>query len=49
MSKLEERIENLESVLGQFIIHTDVALRRLDTMDILNFQEASALTNPKTQ
>ncbi len=30
MPTLEERVETLESVLGQFIVHTDVALRRLE-------------------
>ncbi len=30
MPGLEERVESLESLLGQFIIHTDVALRRLE-------------------
>ena len=29
MSKLEERVDRLESLLGQFIVNTDVALRRL--------------------
>ena len=31
MSKVEERVERLESLLGQFIVNTDVALRRLET------------------
>lgn len=30
MPTLEERVDTLESLLGQFIIHTDVALRRLE-------------------
>jgi predicted nucleic acid-binding Zn-ribbon protein len=30
MSKVEERVERLESLLGQFIVNTDVALRRLE-------------------
>jgi hypothetical protein len=30
MPILEERIDTLESILGQFIVHTDVALRRLE-------------------
>ncbi|MBT9145850.1 MAG: hypothetical protein DDT42_01727 [candidate division WS2 bacterium] len=30
MPTVEERIETLESILGQFIVHTDVALRRLE-------------------
>lgn len=30
MSTTEERVDSLESVLGQFIVHTDVALRRLE-------------------
>jgi hypothetical protein len=31
MPKVEERVERLESLLGQFIVNTDVALRRLET------------------
>ncbi len=30
MPVLEERVDSLESLLGQFIVHTDVALRRLE-------------------
>ncbi len=30
MPTLEERVESLESILGQFIVHTDIALRRLE-------------------
>jgi hypothetical protein len=30
MAILEERIDTLESILGRFIVHTDVALRRLE-------------------
>jgi hypothetical protein len=30
MPTVEERVETLESILGQFIVHTDVALRRLE-------------------
>lgn len=30
MPVLEERVDTLESILGQFIVHTDVALRRLE-------------------
>lgn len=30
MQKLEERVESLESLLGQFIVHSDVSLRRLE-------------------
>jgi hypothetical protein len=30
MPVIEERVDTLESLLGQFIIHTDVALRRLE-------------------
>lgn len=30
MQTVEERIDTLESVLGRFIVHTDVALRRLE-------------------
>ncbi len=30
MPTIEERIDSLESILGQFIVHTDVALRRLE-------------------
>lgn len=30
MPTLEERVDTLESILGQFIVHTDVALRRLE-------------------
>ena len=30
MSTVEERIDTLESILGQFIVHTDTALRRLE-------------------
>ncbi|RMD52178.1 MAG: hypothetical protein D6828_06165 [Nitrospirae bacterium] len=30
MSIIEERVDTLESILGQFIVHTDVALRRLE-------------------
>jgi len=30
MPKLEEKVERLESLLGQFIVNTDVALRRLE-------------------
>ncbi len=30
MTTLRERVDTLESVLGQFIVHTDVALRRLE-------------------
>ena len=30
MPALEERVDTLESILGQFIVHTDVALRRLE-------------------
>lgn len=30
MPTLEERVDTLESILGQFIVHTDVALKRLE-------------------
>lgn len=30
MPSIEERVETLESLLGQFIVHSDVALRRLE-------------------
>ncbi len=30
MPTVEERVETLESLLGQFIVHTDIALRRLE-------------------
>lgn len=30
MSTVEEKVERLESILGQFIVHTDVILRRLE-------------------
>ncbi len=30
MPSVEERVDRVESVLGQFIVHTDVALRRLE-------------------
>lgn len=30
MAVLEERVDTLESILGQFIVHTDVSLRRLE-------------------
>ena len=30
MPTIEERVDSLESILGQFIVHTDVALRRLE-------------------
>ncbi len=30
MPSVEERIDSLESILGQFIVHTDVALKRLE-------------------
>ncbi len=30
MPSVEERMDSLESILGQFIVHTDVALRRLE-------------------
>jgi hypothetical protein len=30
MPVIEERIDTLESILGQFIVHTDVALKRLE-------------------
>jgi hypothetical protein len=31
MATVEERVDTLEAILGQFIVHTDVALRRLET------------------
>ncbi|MGC8931650.1 MAG: hypothetical protein ACP5K6_09005 [Dictyoglomus sp.] len=31
MAKLSDRVDRLESLLGQFIVNTDVALRRLET------------------
>ncbi|MDI6802142.1 MAG: hypothetical protein QMD01_08875 [Thermodesulfovibrionales bacterium] len=31
MPSVEERVDTLESILGQFIVHTDVSLRRLET------------------
>lgn len=31
MARIEDRVERLESLLGQFIINTDVSLRRLET------------------
>jgi len=30
VSTVEERVDRLESILGQFIVHTDMALRRLE-------------------
>ncbi|HEC97425.1 MAG TPA: hypothetical protein ENI58_04615, partial [Nitrospirae bacterium] len=30
MPTVEERVDTLESLLGQFIVHTDTALRRLE-------------------
>ncbi|HOL87285.1 MAG TPA: hypothetical protein PLK32_08025 [Defluviitoga tunisiensis] len=30
MNTIKERLDTLESILGQFIVHTDVALRRLE-------------------
>ncbi|MEW6419225.1 MAG: hypothetical protein AB1480_14115 [Nitrospirota bacterium] len=30
MSAIEDKVERLESILGQFIVHTDVILRRLE-------------------
>ncbi|MHA2657787.1 MAG: hypothetical protein V2G42_08910 [bacterium JZ-2024 1] len=30
MPTIEERVDTLESILGQFIVHTDTALRRLE-------------------
>jgi hypothetical protein len=30
MSTIEDKVERLDSILGQFIVHTDVALRRLE-------------------
>ncbi len=30
MPTVEQRVDSLESILGQFIVHTDVALRRLE-------------------
>lgn len=38
MSAIEEKVERLESILGQFIVHTDVALRRLEN-DTKAFKE----------
>jgi hypothetical protein len=30
MPTVEQRVDTLESILGQFIVHTDVALRKLE-------------------
>lgn len=30
MPSIEERLDTLESILGQFIVHTDIALRKLE-------------------
>ncbi len=38
MPSVEERIDSLESILGQFIVHTDVALRRLEN-EMREFKE----------
>jgi hypothetical protein len=38
MAIIEERADTLEAVLGQFIVHTDIALRRLET-EMKIFQE----------
>ncbi|MGB9683076.1 MAG: hypothetical protein ACPL1I_08855, partial [bacterium] len=31
LTVVEERVDRLESVLGQFIVHTDMALKRLES------------------
>ncbi len=38
MSTLEARVDRLETILGEFIVHTDMALRRLEAeMGVLSF------------
>jgi len=38
MRTLEHKVESLESLLGQFIVNTDIALRRLES-EMQKFRE----------
>lgn len=42
MATIEEKVETLESILGQFIVHTDTALRRLEK-EMREFKEEMRL------
>ena len=47
MAKLSDRILKLESLLGQFIVNTDVALRRLEASLYLSDEIVKYLTKKK--
>jgi hypothetical protein len=46
MPTVEERVETLESILGQFIVHTDVALTRLEN-EMKAFKDETGEENKK--
>jgi len=48
MSTVEERIDTLESILGQFIVHTDTALRRLEK-EMQEFKDEMSAFKDRTE
>jgi hypothetical protein len=47
MAKLSDRVDRLESLLGQFIVNTDVALRRLEASLYLSDEIVKYLTKKR--